>query len=126
MLEDFIVYDDTTASTGEYAKVKVLLSEGHTPLTVDTSTRTKIATVYDAIKEVVLYKNEKYGNSALEPIGIFAKGDAQNSICIRLDDKLQRIKNGQELRKNDVADMLGYLGLLCVSNDWLDFTEFMD
>jgi len=91
-----------------------------------TETEAKIAQVYDAIKEVVLYKNEKYGNSALEPIGIFAKGDAQNSICIRLDDKLQRIKNGQELRKNDVADMLGYLGLLCVSNDWLNFKEFMD
>lgn len=86
----------------------------------------KIIEVLDGIKSVVLYKNVKYGNSALEPIGIFAKGGATNSIKIRLDDKLQRIKNGDELRKNDVADMLGYLTLLCVDQGWTSFEEFKD
>lgn len=86
----------------------------------------KIIEVLDGIKSVVLYKNVKYGNSALEPIGIFAKGSATNSIKIRLDDKLQRIKNGDELRKNDVADMLGYLTLLCVDQGWTSFEEFKD
>ena len=89
-------------------------------------TQKKISQVYDSLKEVVLYKNTMYGNSALEPLGIFAKDGATNSILVRLDDKLQRIKNGQEIRKNDIADMIGYLSLLCVDKDWVDFSEFKD
>ena len=113
---------------GVRAASEKLLQYGSTEPIVaqELSTREKIEQVYDAIKDVVLYKNIKYGNSALEPIGIFAKDGATNSILIRLDDKLQRIKNGEELRKNDVADMLGYLGLLCVDKGWLSFEEFKD
>lgn len=89
-------------------------------------THGNICAVLDGIKDMVLYKNTKYGNSALEPIGIFAKGSATNSIKIRLDDKLQRIKNCDTLRKNDVADMMGYLTLLCVDQGWTNFEEFKD
>lgn len=77
----------------------------------------------DAIKEVtgamcdlLLYKNGKYGNSALEPLGLFHKGSAESAIAIRLDDKLSRVKNSQEgLRTNDICDIIGYLVLLLVS-----------
>ena len=62
-----------------------------------------------SIKNVLLEKNKRYGNSALAPINVFYKGDATDSICIRLDDKLSRIKNSRELRKNDLYDLLGYL-----------------
>ena len=71
-------------------------------------------------------KNKRYGNSALVPLKIFSKQSAENSICIRLDDKLSRIKNGDELRKNDVADMIGYLVLLCVAKGWTSFDELID
>ena|GEM_PF-832842 len=91
-----------------------------------TETQEKISAVYDSLKSLVIYKNEKYGNSALEPLGIFSKNDSTNSILIRLDDKLQRIKNASELRKNDVSDVMGYLCLLCVDKGWTDFEEFKD
>jgi len=34
--------------------------------------------------------------------------------------------NSSELRKNDVSDVMGYLALLCIAHDWLDFEEFKD
>ena len=71
--------------------------------------------VCDNMKDLLLYKNEKYGDSALHPNNIFYKGDSTNSIKIRLDDKVGRIKNSQETRVNDVADMIGYCVLLLVS-----------
>lgn len=90
---------------------------------VDEKPLTKVC---QGLNDLLLYKNEKYGNSALEPIGVFNKLDAKNSILIRLDDKISRIRNGKEVRKNDVVDVMGYLALLCVANEWFDFSEYMD
>lgn len=83
---------------------------------MEKTTADKITDVLDGMKGLLLYKNEKYGNSALEPCNIFYKGDSKNSILIRLDDKIQRIKNSKgEIRSNDVMDIMGYLTLLMVS-----------
>ena len=80
-------------------------------------TQKKIIEITDAMRELLLYKNKKYGNSALEPKRIFYKGDATNSILIRLDDKLGRItaNTGETPRVNDVADLIGYCTLLLIS-----------
>ena len=65
-------------------------------------------------------KNKRYGDSVNEPLNIFSKHtdktyeQAFNNILIRLDDKLKRIKNADELRDNDVVDMLGYLVFLAM------------
>lgn len=75
----------------------------------------KIIEVCDSMKDLLLYKNEKYGDSALNPNNIFYKGDSTNSIKIRLDDKISRIKNCDETRVNDVADVTGYCILLLAS-----------
>lgn len=81
-----------------------------------------------AIIKVLSEKNKRYGNAALEPINVFYKGDASNSILIRLDDKLQRIINHcaetsnsmslPEFRKNDMFDLLGYCILLSISKNF--------
>lgn len=72
--------------------------------------------IIGAVRDLLNYKNEKYGNAALKPLNIFYKGDAQTSITIRLDDKLSRIMNCQDkIRKNDIADVVGYLFLLLIS-----------
>ena len=71
--------------------------------------------IVNAICDVLIEKNKRYGNSALQPLNIFYKGDAINSIAIRLDDKISRIKNSSELRKNDMFDILGYLILYSIS-----------
>ncbi len=91
-----------------------------------TETQSKIEAVFDGMKDLVLYKNLMYGDSALTPLGIFCKDGATNSIKVRLDDKLNRIKYASELRKNDIADLMGYLSLLCVAEGWLSFDEFKD
>lgn len=79
--------------------------------------------VTSSIADLLKYKNEKYGNSALEPMQVF---EGKTKVGQRLDDKLARIKNSTDLKKNDVADLIGYLTLVCVENDWTDFTEFKD
>lgn len=80
-----------------------------------TDSQNKIINVCDSMKDLLLYKNQKYGDSALNPNNVFYKGDATNSIKIRLDDKIGRIKNCDETRINDVADIIGYCVLLLVS-----------
>ena len=80
-----------------------------------TGSQRKIADILDSMKDLLLYKNKKYGDSALNPNNIFYKGDSHNSILIRLDDKLGRVKNNKELKINDVADIIGYCSLLLVS-----------
>lgn len=80
----------------------------------------------DSLKSLLLYKNEKYGNSALQPINVFSKETADTGLLHRLDDKISRIKNNRDLRKNDIADVFGYVALLCVSRGWNNFDEFKD
>ena len=70
--------------------------------------------VLDEIQELLLQKNEKYGNSALEPLGVFSQLSAKEGLLVRIDDKLKRIKNGS-LDKDDedvINDLIGYLVLL--------------
>ena len=74
----------------------------------------EVAKILDQIQEMLVAKNAKYGNSALEPLGIFSKLSPEEGLMIRIDDKLKRIKNGS-LDKDDedvVNDLIGYLVLL--------------
>jgi hypothetical protein len=76
--------------------------------------REEVSSILDEIRDILVSKNEKYGNSALEPIGVFSKLSPKEGLLIRIDDKLKRIKNGS-LDKDDedvVNDLIGYLVLL--------------
>ena len=76
--------------------------------------REEVSSILDEIIDILVSKNEKYGNSALEPIGVFSKLSPKEGLLIRIDDKLKRIKNGS-LDKDDedvVNDLIGYLVLL--------------
>ena len=79
-----------------------------------------------SIGRIVLEKNKRYGNSALNPLNIFSELSAEEGIRVRLDDKLSRIRNSAKLRKNDVADIMGYLILLSLSKNWEDFSDLID
>ena len=77
-----------------------------------TDAQKAIAEVCDEIKELLLEKNRKYGNSALNPCRIFARSDRLEQIRVRIDDKLNRIKNEQGDEDEDVVkDLIGYLVL---------------
>ena len=80
-------------------------------------TQQKIHEILGAMTDLLLYKNQKYGDSAINPKKIFYKGDSTNSILIRLDDKIGRIMSNTEEkpRVNDVADIIGYCTLLLIS-----------
>ena len=84
-----------------------------------------ISAVCESVKNVLLEKNRRYGNSALEPVKVFSKTNSEEAIKIRLDDKISRVKNSEELRKNDVFDMIGYLTLLSVQKGWT-FEDLID
>ena len=66
------------------------------------------------IKDLLESKNLKYGNSALEPLGVFSQLSAKEGLLVRIDDKLKRIKNGSLDRDDEdvVNDLIGYLILL--------------
>ncbi len=72
----------------------------------------------DEIKELLLDKNRKYGDSAINPARIFSKADATEQLKVRIDDKLNRLKNLQEDETEDtVTDLIGYLILLKIKMD---------
>ena len=91
-----------------------------------TNTHDEIEVLFHNFKEFLKEKNRRYGDSALNPIQVFSNESAEEQIRARLDDKLRRIKNSDELRKNDVADCFGYIALLLISKNWLEFEELLD
>jgi hypothetical protein len=74
--------------------------------------------VLDQIKEMLIAKNLKYGNSALEPLGVFSQLSPREGLLIRIDDKLKRIKNGSLANDDEdvVNDLIGYLVLLKIQS----------
>ena len=82
-----------------------------------------IAKICDDIRDLLLEKNRAYGNSALEPIRVFSKASNCEQILVRIDDKLNRIKQGANILSDDedvLQDLIGYLILLKV---WKENTE---
>ena len=78
-----------------------------------------VSEVLIEIKDLLISKNKKYGNSALEPLGVFSQLSAKDGLLVRIDDKLKRIKNGS-INKDDedvINDLIGYLVLLKVLNN---------
>ena len=71
------------------------------------------------ITDLLITKNAKYGNSAIEPVYIFS-GDhlsPLDQIFVQIDNKLARIKRGDKsLEDEDVLlDLVGYLVLALVA-----------
>jgi hypothetical protein len=79
-------------------------------------TQADIVATCDSIRELLLEKNRKYGDSALYPVRIFSKSDSLEQIRVRMDDKLSRLRNAQNDEDEDViADLTGYLILYQVA-----------
>ncbi len=61
------------------------------------------------IRDLLISKNRKYGDSALNPIRICSKSDAVEQINVRIDDKLSRLRSMQKDEDEDVTlDLIGY------------------
>lgn len=80
----------------------------------------KIENTCDSIKQLLLDKNAKYGNSALNPVRVFSKADNQEQLLVRIDDKLSRIARGAGMDAVDedtLNDLIGYLILLKIAKN---------
>jgi len=77
----------------------------------------------EQVKSLLLRKNWEYGNSALEPLGVFSGLCAQDQLDVRIDDKLKRIQTIRELDETTIhedteLDLIGYLILKRVARRW--------
>jgi hypothetical protein len=81
-----------------------------------TQSQQDIAEVCDDLRELLLEKNRKYGDSALKPVRIFSQASTVEQLKVRLDDKLSRLRNAQDDEDEDViSDLIGYLILFKVA-----------
>ncbi len=95
------------------------------------TTQDKIKILHENKSKFLIAKNIKYGDSALYPLEIFPVDDPETiEICVRINDKLGRIKKCREekrpIQKNDLVDLNGYIDLLLIKKDWLTFDELLD
>lgn len=83
------------------------------------NTKDKIKKHCKALEELLLYKNQKYGDAALEPLKVFSNANAVTGIKVRIDDKLKRIQNAGlcDATEDTLQDLAGYLILLMIAND---------
>ena len=83
------------------------------------NTKEKLKKKCDDVKQLLLKKNEAYGDSALIPANIFSHLTAVEAIKIRIDDKLKRIENKgiYDNTEDTLMDLAGYLILLMVAKD---------
>jgi uncharacterized protein YcbK (DUF882 family) len=84
----------------------------------------QIREICRAFTEMLVEKNKRYGNAAITPLNVFA-GHTNNPdterLCVRLDEKLSRIKTQSELKVNDIVDTCGYSILLLIQLGITDF-----
>lgn len=90
------------------------------------NTQEKIKEITQNMRDFLVEKNRRYGDSALSPCQIFSKAANAEQLCSRIDDKLSRIKNADEFKKNDLCDLVGYLLLLMISLDYTEFDDLLD
>jgi len=95
-----------------------LLSEYSTGIItgLKTDTQYKIIGMLDRIEQLLIDKNRKYGNSALEPVRVFSKASPIEQLKVRIDDKLSRVSSSQMDEDEDVIiDLIGYLVLYLIA-----------
>jgi len=76
-------------------------------------------TYLDETRDLLIQKNDAYGDSALNPLRIFSKADSAEQIRVRIDDKLSRIRRGHAAGEDAERDLVGYLILLVVAEERL-------
>lgn len=103
------------------------IHESGSPFTLDTSldnssasqkrtTEEKIIQACRDLEDLLIEKNRKYGDSAINPVRIFSKANTLEQIKVRIDDKLSRVQSAQLDEDEEVInDLIGYLILYKVA-----------
>ena len=81
------------------------------------NTQADIERVCDKVKKLLLEKNKKYGDSALEPVRVFSQDHQIAQLKVRIDDKLSRIRTSGPMASDEdtLLDLMGYLVLLKIA-----------
>jgi len=82
-----------------------------------TETQEAINRIMKSTRDLLIQKNRQYGDSALNPIGVFGTTDAVVNLGARMDDKLMRLR-GQGIGAQSVDtlyDLQGYIALLIIA-----------
>ena len=75
----------------------------------------KVYQLLNRIGDLLISKNQQYGDSVNNPIRLFSKLDSQAGVRVRIDDKLSRLARGNDSIESDmdiVDDLIGYLVML--------------
>ena len=83
------------------------------------NTKEKIQFKCAELEDLLIKKNDAYGDSALIPANVFSHLSSVEAIKIRIDDKLKRIENKgiSDETEDTVMDLAGYLILLMIAKD---------
>ena len=82
------------------------------------NTQNDITRICNDVRDLLLEKNRKYGDSALEPVRVMSQSTPVEQILVRIDDKLSRISRGTGLVGDDedvITDLIGYFVLLKIA-----------
>ncbi len=81
--------------------------------------REQIVATTNTVRDLLLEKNNAYGDSALSPLNVFSSANAEYGIRQRIDDKLKRIQNAglNDDTEDTLLDLVGYLILLIIARD---------
>ena len=73
---------------------------------------------FDSIRDMVLEKNELYGNAALEPYAVFSNATPAERLRARIDEKISRYRTNKEGDKESpLVDLVGSLVLLILAEE---------
>ena len=67
---------------------------------------------------MLIQKNMAYGDSALNPLRVMSNASTIEQLLVRIDDKLNRIRQGRNLLCDDedvIQDLIGYFILLKIA-----------
>ena len=70
------------------------------------------------LKDMLIQKNMAYGDSALNPLRVMSNASTIEQLLVRIDDKLNRIRQGRNLLCDDedvIQDLIGYFILLKIA-----------
>jgi hypothetical protein len=97
-------------SLAKYARLEF---EKRAALPALTGTQRDIADECEKLCTMLIAKNRKYGDSALNPVHIFSKEPAHVQLQQQIDHKLARIARGDESTEDEdvTRDLIGYLVL---------------
>lgn len=89
--------------------------EEYKELSKDDTFRLKVGKIAVKVINLLVKKNDQYGDSAFDPMRFFSDLGPDAGLRVRIDDKLSRLMRGSDTIESDIdviEDLIGYFILL--------------